>query len=412
MANTLFSPYAWLRKHATTTRRRVMSRSNRIVIAISTLLVATAAHAPAGETKKSLQPMDVFKLEYADDPRVSPDGKQIVYVRNFMDVMKDRQRANLWVINTDGTGHEALTTGNQRDGSPRWSPDGKRLLYISDASGTPQLHVRWLDSQRSAQITHLTSAPLAPSWSPDGKTIAFIMHVNEPAKPFIEMPAKPEGAEWAPPMKMTRKLTYRFDGKGYLQDGYLQLFVVSAEGGAPRQLTDGPYNHGGRAFDAEGPAWMPDGKSLIFAANRHPEGEYNPLDSEIYAVSLSDGRIRALTDRRGPDTSPAVSPDGKHIAYVGFDDRQQGYQLSRLYVMASSGKNSRLLTDKLDRSVRSPIWQSDGKGIYFLFDDEGDTKVGYVSLDKEWETVTRGVGGTTLGRPYASGSFSLGGDGR
>src|SRR5262249_20764114 len=70
------------------------------------------------------------------------------------------------------------------------------------------------------------------------------------------------------------------------------------------------------------------------------------------------------------------------------------------------------LTDKLDRSVRSPIWQSDGKGIYFLFDDEGDTKVGYVSLDKEWETVTRGVGGTTLGRPYASGSFSLGGDSR
>src|SRR5262249_38399818 len=144
-------------------------------------------------------------------------------------------------------------------------------------------------------------------------------------------------------------------------------------------------------------------------ANRHPEGEYTPLDSEIYAVSLSDGRIRALTDRRGPDTSPAVSPDGKHIAYVGFDDRQQGHQVMRLYVMDSSGKNSRVLTDKLDRSVRSPIWRSDNKGVYFLFDDEGNTKVGYVSLDKEWTTVAGNVGGTTLGRPYASGSFSLGG---
>src|SRR5262249_23511815 len=68
-----------------------------------------------------------------------------------------------------------------------------------------------------------------------------------------------------------------------------------------------------------------------------------------------------------------------------------------------------VLTDKLDRSVRSPIWRSDNKGVYFLFDDEGNTKVGYVSLDKEWTTVAGNVGGTTLGRPYASGSFSLGG---
>src|SRR5262245_57578450 len=178
-----------------------MSRWSPILIASSAWLFVTAAHAAhaaAGEvTKKPLQPMDVFKLEYADDPQMSPDkSKRIIYVRNFMDIMKDRQRSNLWII-TDGASQEALTTGNHRDTSPRWSPDGKRMVYVSDVSGTPQLHVRWLESQRTAQITHATSPPLAPSWSPDGKMIAFLMHVNEPAKPFIDMPAKPEGAEWA-----------------------------------------------------------------------------------------------------------------------------------------------------------------------------------------------------------------------
>ena len=292
----------------------------RLVLVLAFLSLSTPC-ANAGEpTKKPLQLMDVFKIEYADDPQISPDGKRVVYVRNFMDIMKDRQRSNLWIINVDGSGHEALTTGNHRDGLPRWSPDGKRLLYVSDASGSMQLHVRWVDSARTAQLTHGKEAPIAPAWSPDGKQIAFTMNVPQPAARFIDMPARPEGAEWAAPFKMTRKLVYRFDGRGYLPDAYRQLFVIAADGGAARQLTDGPYDHGGGAFGAEEPAWSADGKALIISANRHPDGEYNPADTEIYEVTLA-GRIRALTDRRGPDHSPAVSPDGKHIAYLGYDDR-------------------------------------------------------------------------------------------
>jgi dipeptidyl aminopeptidase/acylaminoacyl peptidase len=377
-----------------------MSRYLLLLLALFGLL-APALHGSAQEgARKPLQPMDVFKLEYADDPQISPDGKRIVYVRNFMDVMKDRQRANLWIINIDGSGHEALTTGTQRDTAPRWSPDGKRLVYLSDAAGTPQLYCRWLESGRSAQLTHLTPPPLAPSWSPDGKQIAFVAQVPEAAKPFVELPAKPAGAEWAAPFKMTRKLVYRFDGKGYLPDGHLQLFVIGAEGGAPRQLTEGPFEHGE-------PAWTPDGSALVFAANRRAEGEYDPLDTEIYEVALADRKIRPLTDRRGPDMSPAVSPDGRHIAYLGFDDRQQGYQLTQLYVMDSGGKGAQVLTDKLQNSVRGPHWSKDGKGVYFLYDDQGNTKIGYASLAKECKTVAADVGGTTLSRPYASGAFSV-----
>jgi acylaminoacyl-peptidase len=238
------------------------------------------------------------------------------------------------------------------------------------------------------------------------------MHVAEPAKPFVEPPARPEGAEWAPAFKMTRKTTYRFDGRGYLPDGRLHLFVVPAEGGEPRQVTDGPFDDGGDLFGPSGPVWARDGKSLIFSANRHAEAESDPLDTELYQVSLADRRVRALTDRRGPDHSPVVSPSGRQVAYLGFDDRQQGHQTTRLCVKDLDGQASRPLTAKLDRSVRSPAWDAKGQGVYFLYDDEGTTKVGHVSLDGELKTVARDVGGTTLGRPYAGGAFAVGPDGK
>lgn len=378
-----------------------MIRRIFLLLALSGLLLAPVPHAPAQNgARKPLEPMDVFKLEFADDPQIAPDGTRIVYVRNFMDIMKDRQRSNLWIVNSDGTGHEAISTGNYRDTSPRWSRDGKRIVYVSDAPGKPQLHCRWVDSGRTAQLTHLASGASAPAWSPDGKQIAFLALVTEPAKPFITMPAKPAGAEWAPPPKMTRKLVYRFDGKGYLPDGNVQLFVIGAEGGAPRQLTEGPYDHG--SF-----AWSPDGKALVFTANRRADGDYDPTDSEIYEVALADRRIRTLTDRHGPDISPAVSPDGRHIAYLGYDDRQQGYQRTRIYVMDGDGKGIRTLADKLDRSARSPIWSKDNNGVYFLYDDLGNTKVGYAGLDGQAKTIADNVGGTTLSRPYASGIFSV-----
>jgi acylaminoacyl-peptidase len=379
-----------------------MTRSSLCGTAAALLLAAATPLAAAD--KKPLQLMDVFALRYADGPQVSPDGKRIVYVRNFFDVMKDRQRSNLWIINTDGTGHEPLTTGDRNDTSPRWSPDSKRLLYIASSGGKPQLYCRWIDSGRTARLTQLTSAPVAPCWSPDGKWIAFASQVKETVKPLVELPAKPEGAEWAEPPKLIRKLNYRHDGRGYLPDAHLQIFVVNAEGGAPRQLTEGPYDHtlSGNA------AWTPDGKALLFSANRRPEGEFDPLDTEIYEVSLEDRRIRALTDRRGPDRDPAVSPDGRHVAYLGFDDRRQGHQETLLYVMDRDGKGSRTLTQKLDRSPHSIAWSPDGKGVYFLYEDRGNSKIGYASLDGETRTVARDVGGTTLGRPYASGAFSVG----
>ena len=232
------------------------------------------------------------------------------------------------------------------------------------------------------------------------------MLVPKRGKPMVEPPPKPKGAEWAEPPKVIEKLVYRADGRGYLEDGFRHLFLLPAEGGTPRQLTSGDFNHGSL------PVWAPDGKSLLLSANRRQDWEYEPRDSEIYEVSVADGAIRALTDRRGPDTSPAISPDGAKIAYVGFDDRRQGYQLRRLYVMNRDGSASRLLTGGLDRTVRSPVWADDGDGIFFQTSSEGNGKIGFVALDGKVKMLAGDLGGVSLGRPYASGSFTVSAGGR
>jgi acylaminoacyl-peptidase len=379
-------------------------------LACVVLLLATAAQARAAEpTTNRFRLQDVFALEFASDPQISPDGKRVVYVRHFMDIMKDQPRSNLWIINTDGSGHRPLTSGDRNDSAPRWSPDGKRLLYISRTGSGAQIFCRWLDTGQTAQLTRLTSAPVSPVWSPDGSLIAFAMHVVETPRPFVELPARPKGAEWAEPPKVIRNLSYRHDGKGYLKDGFFHLFVVPAEGGAARQVTSGPFHHAGQ-FGADAPVWSSDGKSLIVSANRHPEWELDPLNSEIYEVTIADGAIKQLTRRQGPDGSPALSPDGKQIAYVGFDDKRQGYQVKQLYMMNRDGSGSHALLGELDRDIQHPVWSKDGKGLFFQYDDLGISKIGYLSLEAaetKVQVLAANVGGTTIDRPYASGSFSV-----
>ena len=350
--------------------------------------------------------IDVFGLEWASDPQISPDGEHVVYMRNFMDVMSDRRRSNLWILSTTGDDHRPLTTGLGNDSSPRWSPDGERLLYTASDDGSTQLFVRWMDTGQTARLTQLPSSPSGIAWSPDGRSIAFSMRVEERSEKLVELPEAPDGAQWAEEAVVVDKLIYRADGAGMLEGGYYQMFVLSADGGTPRQLTTGAYHHRGR------PVWTPDGRTLLFSANRHDDWEYDPANSEIYEISVSDATIRPLTDRQGPDQSPAISPDGRHLAYLGYDDRIQGYQVTALYVMDRESGTSRRLTGGLDRSVQSPIWSHGNDGVFFSYHNHGNTKIAFVSLDSKVQVVAADVGGTSIGRPYSSGSFSVAKDGR
>jgi dipeptidyl aminopeptidase/acylaminoacyl peptidase len=367
--------------------------------------VSSFARAAIPESRR-LHSIDVFQLEYADDVQISPDGARIVYVRVSHDIMTDRARRNVWVVNADGSGNRPLLSGIRSYSSPRWSPDGTRIAYISAAEGSPQLYVRWLDSGQTALLTNLTESPDAITWSPDGKYIAFTQLVAANKPPLATPPPKPEGASWAPPVKVIDTVTYRADGAGYLESGFDHVFIVSAEGGTARQLTDGDF------FDGGPLSFTPDGKRIVFSANRSADWERDPQNSEVFSVDIATQKLAALTRRQGPDNSPAVSPDGRKIAYLGYDDRLQGYQVTHLYVMDIDGSNSRAVSDAFDRDVESPRWAADGRGIYFSYDDRGVKKLGFTTLDGRIRTLAEGLGGTDLGRPYTSGGFSVARNGR
>ncbi len=381
--------------------RKLHSRMPATFCLVLTLLLSAAAQEKPGR----LSAMDIFNLEVAGDPRISPDGKKIVYRRSFSDVMTDRRCSNLWIINFDGTDNRALTYGNFSDSSPRWSPDGTRIIYLSDRDGAPQVYCRWMDTGQTAKLTNLQTPPAGIAWSPDGKSIAFTAFVPGPAPQIGQIPSAPPGAKWSDPAVVIDKLVYRFNGLGYLKPGYTHIFVLPAEGGTPRQVSSGNFQHGGALFRGSEITWTPDGKYLLCSANRRPDYEYEPLDTEVYEFSIDGGAVRALTNRRGPDDSPALSPDGKYIAYVGFDDAYQGYQVTRLYVMNRDGGGSRVISSSLDRDVGAPQWAPDGGGVYFLYDDQGNTKLGFISLDGAMKQIANNVGGGVSA--YGGGSFSI-----
>ncbi|MEM7246374.1 MAG: S9 family peptidase [Acidobacteriota bacterium] len=350
-----------------------------------------------------LRPMDVFDLEYASGPRLSPDGSQVVYVRNSMSVQQDRRHGRLWLVSRDGRRHRPVNPGVASESSPRWSPDGSRLLYLTDQGQGSQLHLRWLDSGLTAPISTLPSGPGDLTWSPDGRFIAFTMKTEaEKSKSWVTLPSKPKGANWATPPRVVDSVRYRSDGAGLVERTHRQVFVLPTEGGTPRQLTQGPHDH-------QGPlAWSPDGRSIYFSANLEPEADRHPVESEVHVVDLSDGRVRKLTERDGPDGSARPSPDGRWIAWRGYDDRKLGFHANQVSVMRADGSERRSLTATLDRTVRDFAWSPDSRALYVSYDDHGTGTIARVDLSGEREVVATGMGGTGLGRPYGGGSFHVG----
>jgi len=357
--------------------------------------------APLQGQRGLLQLRDVFELEWASSPRIAPDARHIVYLRRGMDIMSDRRTSELWILGADGRGHRPLVA-DKSAATPRWSPSGDRIAFVSASDSGAQIFVHWLDTGATAPVTRLTESPSNLEWSPDGRTLAFTMRVPAKAKPMVQMPAAPEGATWATPPTVIDKLTYRVDGAGYLEAGYTHLFVVPADGGTPRQLTAGDFNHPGR------PAWSPDGTSLFISANRAPDWEYQAYGEEVFEVDVATGQLTQRTRRDGPDQAPLVSPDGGLVAYLGFDDKRLGNQNLRLYVMNRDGSGVRPLTDDLDRSIERFEWTRNGRSLVVQYSDEGNTKLASVDVRTGKRRVLTGdVGGESIGRPYGGGSFSI-----
>jgi dipeptidyl aminopeptidase/acylaminoacyl peptidase len=360
---------------------RTLLRRSVWLAALLTIGVAAAAAAQDTDTKKISLEM-YLDLESVSGPQISPDGERIVYTRGWVDKMNDSRESSIWIMNSDGSRNHFLVDGS----GPVWSPDGTRIVFT--ASGEPegsQIFVRWMDAEgATTQITRLEKGPGGMAWSPDGETISFSMSVDAEPAWTVNPPGRPEGANWTEGPKVVTRADYRQDRQGFVDEGWRHIFVVPAEGGTPRQLTDGEWNHSTGQ-------WTPDGQELLFSSLRTEDSELAWRESEVYSVDVQSGDITQLTTRRGQDTSPLPSPAGDLIAYRGSDFHTDTYRNAGVYLMNRDGSGSRLISGDFDRNINSMRWAHDGSGIYVTISYQGARNLHFISTDGDVRELTTGA---------------------
>lgn len=308
-------------------------------------------------------PEDLYQLVWAQDPRLSPDGRTAAVVVRSVDGEANAYRGAIWLVPVDGSPARKLTAGLREDGSPRWSPDGTRLAFTSNREGgARQLYVIPVDGGEPLRLTDLPEDVETPAWSPDGRLLVFASRVPDSAYA--------ETDERRRPPRRFRRLQYKLDDVGWTGDRRRHLFVVPADGSEPaRQITDGDCE------DAR-PCFSPDGSRIAFDSARHEDWDID-LRRDLYLVPAQGGEPEPLTRGDGWYEAPSWSPDGRLVACRfqpgGFDRPRHG----QIAVVDAGSGQRRLLTEALDRNcspypeVREPVW--DGTDLLFCLEDRGCT---------------------------------------
>ena len=350
--------------------------------ALVALIAPSFASAQMDLAIKKLSLETYLDLESVSNPQISPDGRRIVYTRGWVDKMNDQRESSIWIMDVDGSKNHFLVDGS----GPIWSPDGGRIAFT--ASGDPdgsQVFVRWMDDEGAlTQITRLEKDPGGLAWSPNGEWLSFSMSVDAEPAWSVNPPGRPEGANWTEGPKVVTRADYRQDRQGFVDEGWRHVFVVPAEGGTPRQMTDGDWNHSTGQ-------WTPDGGELLFSSLRTEGSELAWRESEVYSVDVESGEISQLTTRRGQDTGPVPSPRGDLIAYRGSDFHTDTYRNAGVYVMNRDGSGSRLISGDFDRNINSLEWAHDGSGVYVTVSYQGARNLHFISIDGDVRNLTSGA---------------------
>ena len=343
-------------------------------------------------------------------PAIAPGGGAVIYSLEWNDPKTDAAYSNLWTVSMHGE-NRPLTNGAYRDSSPAISPDGARVGWMSNRSGSKQIHVQWLDGRGGeAQVTRANPSPEAFAWSPDGTWIAYTARV--PAEPEfqVKLPKPPDGAKWGTPATVVTRLRWRADqtpGQGVIPSGETHLFAIPAEGGAARRISPNGVSVRGA------PGWTPDGKAVVAAAVKEPKADRELYASDIHLFPVEPGgaQSRQLTSMTGDESAPSVSPDGRTLAFLGFEDKGNAHHTTNLYAVPLAGGAARKLAPALDRNISNPLWRADSRALYALVEDAGVSHVHELTVEGGDRALTSGP--TRYASAYASSeTFRVTRDGR
>ena len=270
----------------------------------------------------------VYGLGAASSPQISPDGTQVLYTLTSCDQATKTGTSQLWICRVDGGAARRLTWGGEHNGGARWSPDGRQIAFVSDRVPKNGIFVLQVDSPGEArEVTRHGESIGDLAWSPDSLRLAYTVLVDPENPDEAERPA---GA--APRVRVTRRLDYKQDNRGYLGDARLQVLVVGAAGGERRQITRVLNDHGS-------PQWSPDGLRLATRVSY-----LNGFCSQLALIQVATGEVELIGPEGGSIGIWAWSPGGDRIVFAG--DTRPTAQLD-FFVYEVDARAVRRLTEDL-----------------------------------------------------------------
>lgn len=333
--------------------------------------------------RSGLEVDDLARLRFASEAQISPDGKRAVYVESRLTLDKNCYNRALNLVDFDSGRSRALTDGTHSDTSPCWTPDSQRIVFVSNRSGSPNLWSIHLDGDAPEQLTSFDGIVTTPRVGPDGTRVVFL-HAPKTAQQR-RVAAGPDDAQ--PRFRHMRRLGWKLDGHGYWDGAWLHLWVVDLRTSKTKRLTSG-------AFHDRQPAWSPNGRYVAFVSNRVQDEDLHPMNSDIFVVSASGGRPQELTRALGPKMAPSWSPDGSWIAYIGHHRYPDTVENLHVWVVSRRGGARDLVAqsdlmcanlcisdarDVPEGNAATPMWSADGKRIRFLASHEGAVNLYEVS---------------------------------
>lgn len=370
--------------------------------ALSIAFLLLPLHAASAQQKRPIVPEDLYRLRTASDVTVSPDGKWVVYVQTSIDSAGNRYVRDLYAVTADGTTKRRLTfTPQSNEGSPAFSPDGNSLAFVARREGderAAEIYVLPFNAPGEARrVTTIARGTAQPVWSPDGTRIAFAVADSTQADTTkSKTPLDRHNRLAANAKKNDPRVLNRLDfvaEQSFREDRWGQIYVVDAsgEGAVAKRITAGDYPHNGAT-------WSADGRTLVFSAEP-PRGNYHPdfeEDADLFSVSADGGAPQNLTHTTDySEFAAQYSPDGKWLAFMrrklgDFETAVNG----ELVIAGADGSDPTCITCALDRGVNSFAWDKLGR-MYFTVGDRGGVQL-YRAASKDWKpqpllTGARGV---------------------
>ena len=312
---------------------------------------------------------DTIKIKRIRNLQVSPDNEYLIFVVSDRNLYDNRNYSSIWILPTKGGEPKSLTELKGSVSNPKLSPDGKKIAFFSSQKGKLGLWVMNKDGSVKKKLAYLekSNAYLGKRgnelcWSPDGKKLAY--NAAGP-RHYTNIPSPQNPPNGNDVMVVDRLLYKAFYYYSDLRRTY--VWVISADGGKPKQISFGDY-------DYHSISWSPDGKRIACVSNRTGRDDYN-ANNDICLLSTEGKEMIQLTNTIGPEYAPVWSPDGSKIAYLGrrrdHRSKESDAELHKIYVIPAEGGKPINLTAPLDRWSMLPTWSHDSQKVYFTAQNSG-----------------------------------------